>query len=105
MHGDGNRQLTVDRVLVNYGFTANHDALDEWELQFATDRHLIKVDSEMTTSVPGVYAIGDGVTYPGKQPLIATAFGEGPVAIASLAKKMYPHKRMATHSSSMHLGD
>lgn len=105
MRADGERQLTVDRVLVDYGFTSNHSAMDKWAIQFDSERQLIKVDSEMQTSVPGVYAIGDGVTYPGKQPLIATAFGEGPVAVAALAKKMYPHKRMATHSSSMHLGN
>lgn len=103
MRADGERQLTVDRVLVDYGFTANHGAMDKWDIQVEGERQLIKVDSEMATSVPGVYAIGDGVTYQGKQPLIATAFGEGPIAIAALAKKMYPHKRMATHSSSMHL--
>lgn len=103
MRADGERQLTVDRVLVDYGFTADHSALDKWDVHFDSERQMIKVDSEMTTSVPGIYAIGDGVTYPGKQPLIATAFGEGPIAINALAKKLYPHKQMAMHSSSMHL--
>lgn len=103
MRADENRQLTVDRVLVNYGFTANHSALNKWQVHFEKERHQIKVDSEMLTSVPGIYAIGDGITYPGKQPLIATAFGEGPIAITALAKKLYPHKQMAMHSSSMHL--
>lgn len=103
MRADENRQLTVDRVLVNYGFTANHSALNKWQVHFEKERHQIKVDSEMLTSVPGIYAIGDGITYPGKQPLIATAFGEGPIAITALTKKLYPHKQMAMHSSSMHL--
>lgn len=103
MRADGERQLTVDRVLVDYGFTADHSALDKWDVHFDSERQLIKVDSAMATSVPGIYAIGDGVTYPGKQPLIATAFGEGPIAITALAKKLYPQKQMAMHSSSMHL--
>lgn len=103
MRADENRQLTVDRVLVNYGFTANHSALNKWQVHFEKERHQIKVDSEMLTSVPGIYAIGDGITYPGKQPLIATAFGEGPIAITALTKQLYPHKQMAMHSSSMHL--
>lgn len=93
--------LTVDRILVSYGFTANNAALDEWSLNLAADRHLIKVDETMATSVDGVYAIGDGVTYSGKVPLIATAFGEAPIAVTALAKKLYPDKQMAMHSSSM----
>lgn len=93
--------LTVDNIIVNYGFTSNNAALEQWSLTLASERHLISVDSQMQTSVPGVFAIGDGVTYPGKTALIATAFGEAPTAITALAKQLYPHKRMAMHSSSM----
>ncbi|MCB7112629.1 FAD-dependent oxidoreductase, partial [Agathobacter rectalis] len=71
--------------LVNYGFTSNNAALNEWELPLVSERGLIKIDSKMETSVPGVYAIGDGVTYPGKAALIAVGFGEAPIAITALA--------------------
>lgn len=100
---DEEKHLAVDKILVNYGFTSNNAALNEWELPLASERGLIKVDSKMETSVPGVYAIGDGVTYPGKAALIAVGFGEAPIAITALAKALYPKKRMATHSSSMHI--
>lgn len=103
MHSDEEKHLAVDKILVNYGFTSNNAALNEWELPLASERGLIKVDSKMETSVPGVYAIGDGVTYPGKAALIAVGFGEAPIAITALAKALYPQKRMATHSSSMHI--
>ena len=103
MRSDEEKHLAVDKILVNYGFTSNNAALNEWELPLASDRGLIKVDSKMETSVPGVYAIGDGVTYPGKAALIAIGFGEAPIAITALAKALYPKKRMATHSSSMHI--
>mgnify|MGYP002508901340 CR=1 FL=1 len=53
-----------------------------------TERNLIKVDSMMETSVEGVYAIGDGVIYPGKVALIAAGFGEAPTAVTALAKKL-----------------
>ncbi|MCI5812483.1 MAG: NAD(P)/FAD-dependent oxidoreductase [Limosilactobacillus coleohominis] len=102
MRSDSEATLNVDKVLVNYGFTSNNAALTDWQLDLATDRHQIKVDSKMQTNIPGVYAIGDDNIYPGKTPLIATGFGEAPIAITDLAKKLYPHKRMATHSSSMH---
>lgn len=103
MRSDEEKHLEVDKILVNYGFTSNNAALNEWELPLASERGLIKVDSRMETSVPGVYAIGDGVTYPGKAALIAVGFGEAPIAITALAKELYPKKRMATHSSSMHI--
>lgn len=101
MRDDEMTDLNVDRIVVNYGFTSNNAALDQWSLDLAAERNMIKVDSEMKTNIDGVYAIGDGVTYPGKTPLIATAFGEAPTAITALAKKLYPDKRIATHSSSM----
>ena len=105
MRSDEEKHLEVDKILVNYGFTSNNAALNEWELPLASERGLIKVDSKMETSVPGVYAIGDGVTYPGKAALIAVGFGEAPIAITALAKALYPKKRMATHSSSMHIDE
>lgn len=105
MRADGDRQLQVDTVVVNYGFTADHASLAKWPLNIQLDDHqLIEVDDQLQTATPGVYAIGDGVTYPGKLPLMATGFGEGPTAINAIASRLYPDKRMATHSSSMHLG-
>lgn len=95
--------LTVDQLVVNFGFTSNNAALTQWSLDLASERRLIKVDSTMRTNIPGVYAIGDGATYPGKVPLIATAFGEAPTAVTSLVKQLYPDKQMALHSSSMHI--
>ncbi|WP_295731351.1 NAD(P)/FAD-dependent oxidoreductase [uncultured Limosilactobacillus sp.] len=103
MRSDQETVLNVDQLVVNYGFTSNNAALDEWGLNLVTDHHLIQVDSQMRTNIEGVYAIGDGNTYAGKVPLIATGLGEAPIAINSLAKKLYPQKRMATHSSSMKL--
>lgn len=106
MHAEGERELEVDSVVVNYGFTADHSALEQWPLGIALNDHqLIQVNDRLETSEPGIYAIGDCVTYDGKLPLIATAFGEGPRVINEIAATFYPKKRMATHSSSMHLGE
>lgn len=103
MRSEEEQQLNVDQLVVNYGFTSNNAALAKWSLDLASDRRLIKVDSQMKTNIDGVYAIGDGVTYPGKTALIATAFGEAPTAVNALAKVLYPDRRIAVHSSSMHI--
>lgn len=103
MKSEDEMTITTDKVLVNYGFTSNNAALRDWDLDLASEHNLITVDSTMQTNVEGVYAIGDGVTYPGKVALIANGFGEAPVAVTSLAKALYPKKRMTMHSSSMKL--
>lgn len=103
MRSDEETMLTVDKLVVNYGFTANNDALDQWSLDLASERQQIKVNQQMATNIPGVYAIGDAATYPGRTALIATGFGEAPVAVTAIAKRLYPDKSLAMHSSSMKL--
>ncbi len=103
MRSDDERHLTVDDLIVNYGFTSDNKALTSWSLDFEEKRHDIVVNTEMQTSVPGVYAIGDGVIYPGKVKLIATAFGEAPTAISSVVNQIYPGKRAPIHSTSINL--
>lgn len=98
---DDFKTLAVDDVIVSYGFTSDHKTVDGWGIQLETDHRLFKVDSTMQTSVPGVYAIGDGVTYPGKQALIATAFGEAPIAVNAIMQSLYPDRRGPMHSSSI----
>ena len=44
-------------------------------------RNAITVKSDMSTSIPGVYAAGDICTYEGKVKLIATGLGEAPTAV------------------------
>lgn len=103
MRSDDEESLTVDKLVVNYGFTANNGALDQWSLDLASERQQIKVNQQMATSIPGVYAIGDAATYPGRTALIATGFGEAPIAVTAIAKRLYPDKSLAIHSSSMKL--
>ncbi|MFC6274401.1 NAD(P)/FAD-dependent oxidoreductase [Levilactobacillus tangyuanensis] len=97
------RQQRVDDLVVSYGFTADHSALAAWDVDLATDQQLIAVDRQMATSVPGIYAIGDGVMYPGKQPLIAVGYGEAPVAVQAIMAKYFPTRRSPVHSTSMTL--
>lgn len=103
MKSDDTKQLTVDDIVVSYGFTSNNKALTAWSLDLESERHDIKVGSEMMTNIDGVYAIGDGVIYPGKVKLIATAFGEGPTAVTAIMNKLYPDKNSQLHSTAMHL--
>lgn len=71
--------LQVDRVVVNVGLVPNPGPLAEWGL--CLEGKLIKVDSEMKTSRPGIFACGDAVTYPGKLKMVVTAIGEAATAV------------------------
>ncbi|MCH5465393.1 NAD(P)/FAD-dependent oxidoreductase [Levilactobacillus tujiorum] len=93
----------VDDLIVSYGFTADHSALAAWDISMAEDHRLIAVDRQMMTSVPGVYAIGDGATYPGKSPLIAIGYGEAPVAVQAIMSTYFPERRGPVHSTSITL--
>lgn len=71
--------LMIDSLIVNYGFSSNLEHLSSWGLD--STRNAITVKSDMSTSIPGVYAAGDICTYEGKVKLIATGLGEAPTAV------------------------
>lgn len=90
--------LEVDTVIAALGFTADLGPLRSWDVEH--DGRRIRVDSRCATSVPGVYAAGDVVDYPGKVPLISSGFGEAATAVNNAAVWMDPEARlMAGHSS------
>ncbi len=76
--------LVKDRALVNIGLQPNLDFLQQ--LPVEKKGRQVVVDSEMQTSVPGIFACGDVVAYPGKVRLIATAIGEAATAVSSLER-------------------
>jgi len=55
----------------------------------------------MNTDIPGIAAIGDTVTYPGKLGLIAGGFGEAPNAVNQLMMQLYPERRSPLHSTTL----
>ncbi len=52
----------------------------------------LMVSTHMETSVKGIYACGNGITYPGKQSMIITALGEVATAMGSIIYQLYPDK-------------
>jgi thioredoxin reductase len=90
--------LEVDTVVAALGFTADLGPLRSWDIDH--DGRRVRVDSTGATSMPGVFAAGDVVDYPGKVPLIATGFGEAATAVNNAAVWLDPGARlMAGHSS------
>ncbi|MDN7146519.1 NAD(P)/FAD-dependent oxidoreductase [Liquorilactobacillus mali] len=96
---DETKEITVDFLLVNYGFVSDNKILKSWNLE--TAHNLIKVKTDMETSIPGIFAIGDIIDYPGRVNLIATGFGEAPIAINSAMNIIHPDIRQAAHSTQL----
>ncbi len=69
----------MDEVIVAIGLVPGTAAFKSWGL--AMEGHELIVSSTMATSLPGVFAAGDIVTYPGKVKLIAAGFGEAATAV------------------------
>jgi thioredoxin reductase (NADPH) len=92
------RRLECDEVIAALGFVADLGPLQSWGLELHK-RHIV-VDSHMATSVPGVFAAGDVVEYPGKVRLISTGFGEAATAVNNAAPIIDPTARVFPGHSS-----
>jgi len=98
--GEEQTELEVDDVIVTYGFISSLGPIKDWELDI--EKNSIVVNSKMETSIEGIYAVGDICTYEGKVKLIATGFGEAPIAVSNAKVYMDPNAKLqALHSTSL----
>ena len=81
--------LPVDTVVVLQGLSPKLGPLADWGL--ALERKQVTVDTaRFATRVPGLFAVGDVVHYPGKQRLILSGFHEATLAAAGVAGYLSP---------------
>jgi thioredoxin reductase (NADPH) len=73
------KMLEADRLLPFFGLAMDLGPIATWGL--ALERHHVQVaPATCETSVPGIFAIGDIATYPGKLKLILQGFSEAAMA-------------------------
>ncbi|HET9106477.1 MAG TPA: NAD(P)/FAD-dependent oxidoreductase [Steroidobacteraceae bacterium] len=97
--------LEADHLLVFFGLHPKLGPIAQWGLEL--ERKALKVDTEkFQTSLPGVFAVGDINTYPGKKKLILSGFHEAALAAFGIQHHLYPQKRQflqyTTTSPIMH---
>jgi thioredoxin reductase (NADPH) len=103
---DGTVQpLAADQLLVFFGLHPKLGPIAAWGLEL--EKKALKVDTErFETSVPGVFAVGDINTYPGKKKLILSGFHEAALAAFAIQHHLYPQKKQflqyTTTSPVMH---
>ena len=86
-------EFGADHVLAFFGLHPKLGPIAEWG--FELERKAIKVDTaKFQTSVPGIFAIGDINTYPGKKKLILSGFHEAALAAFAIAEHLNPAKKV-----------
>jgi thioredoxin reductase (NADPH) len=87
------RLVPLDMLLVFFGLSPKLGPIAEWGL--GLERKQIVVDTEkFESSVPGIFAVGDINTYPGKKKLILSGFHEAALAAFGAAPYIFPDKRI-----------
>jgi thioredoxin reductase (NADPH) len=85
--------VACDVMLPFFGLTMKLGPIADWGLNL--HENLIPVDTEkFETNVPGIFAIGDINTYPGKLKLILSGFHEGALAAQKVHRYVYPEKKL-----------
>jgi thioredoxin reductase (NADPH) len=86
-------QMTCDTMLPFFGLTMKLGPVANWGIEL--ENNLVPVEtSAFETSVPGIFAIGDINTYPGKLKLILCGFHEGSLMAQKAHRYVYPDKRL-----------
>jgi len=90
---DGATQtLPVDQLLVFLGISPRLGPLVQWGLAMERKQLVVSTDA-FQTSEPGIYAVGDINTYPGKKKLILCGFHEATLAAFAAAAHLWPQDR------------
>ncbi|NKI26132.1 NAD(P)/FAD-dependent oxidoreductase [Arenibacter sp. 6A1] len=82
----------VDHFIPLFGLSPKLGPIGDWGLEI--EKNAIKVDTfDYQTNIPGIYAIGDVNTYPGKLKLILCGFHEATLMCQSAYQRIYPEKK------------
>jgi thioredoxin reductase (NADPH) len=87
------KSLPADVLLPFFGLSMDLGPIAAWGLQ--SEAHHVRVDAATCqTSLPGVFAIGDVATYPGKLKLILQGFSEAAVAAHAIFPIVHPDQAL-----------
>lgn len=84
----------TDHFIPLFGLSPKLGPIADWGLQI--DKSAIEVNTfDYSTNVPGIFAIGDINTYPGKLKLILCGFHEATLMCQSAFKIVYPDRKIS----------
>ena len=93
LNKDETIHLEADHFIPLFGLSPKLGPIGNWGLEI--EKNAIKVNNALDyqTNIPGIYAIGDVNTYPGKLKLILCGFHEATLMCQSAYKRIYPNKK------------
>ena len=99
------RRVPLDHLLVFFGLSPRLGPIAGWGLDL--ERKQVRVDTEkFETNVPGIFAVGDINSYPGKKKLILSGFHEAALAAFGATRYVFPdrkvHLQYTTTSPKLH---
>ena len=99
------RVVPLDMLLACLGLSPKLGPIAEWGLNIERKQVVVNTAS-FETSTPGIFAVGDVNTYPGKKKLILSGFHEATLAAYGAAAYVFPDKAIAlqytTTSTKLH---
>lgn len=94
-NGDNEEEITLEVTdfIPLFGLSPKLGPIGDWGLEI--EKNAIKVDNKLDyqTNIPGIYAIGDVNTYPGKLKLILCGFHEATLMCQSAYQRIFPEKK------------
>ena len=88
------RRVPLDMLLVFYGLSPKLGPIAEWGLDIERRQLKVQNTEKFETNVPGIFAVGDINTYPGKKRLILSGFHEAALAAFGAAPYIFPDKKI-----------
>ncbi len=91
--GNSQFEKNCDHFIPLFGLAPKLGPIADWGLEI--EKNAIKVNNALDyqTNIPGIYAIGDVNTYPGKLKLILCGFHEATLMCQSAYQRIFPNKR------------
>ena len=87
------RRIEADALLPFFGLAMELGPIADWGIELER-KHIVVEPETSQTSVPGIFAVGDIVTYPGKLKLILTGFSEAAMAAHAIHPLVYPDQEL-----------
>ena len=106
LNADGDTvALPCDRLVMALGLSPKLGPVAQWGLQIERKQLVVNTET-FATSAPGIFAVGDINTYPGKKKLILCGFHEATLAAFGAAAHLWPEAKTllqyTTTSTTLH---
>lgn len=88
------RLLSLDVLLLFFGLSPKLGPISNWGLDIERKQLKVVSTEKFETNIPGIFAVGDINTYPGKKKLILSGFHEAALAAFGAASYIFPEKKI-----------